>query len=177
MNRGAIANVRRQTPLLLLRTNPADALDRERGAAAFLGDLAVLLHDVAAGGLIALEPAEQLARHPAVGAHGIVFIDDIEEGEFALRVGSGFFRHGRLVLDCRAQVKAKCEVKANIDRFGGQISLRSCRVGKAVHGNGISAREDDSVPTINWRTPGGWARRFAPLPTLQFFGKIASDDD
>src|SRR5690348_8674765 len=108
MNRRGSTNARSLAPraLLLLRTHAADALDRERRAAAFLGDLAVLLHDVAAGRLVAFEAAEQLARHAAVGADGIVLIGDVEEGEFALGIGPGFFRHGRLVLDCRARVKA-----------------------------------------------------------------------
>src|SRR6201996_7864950 len=98
-----------EPPLLLLRADPFDALDRERGLAALFGDLAVLLHDEAAGGLVALEAAEQFARDTAVGADGIVFIDDVEEGEFALGIGPGFFRHGRLVPDWRAQVKANFE--------------------------------------------------------------------
>ena len=68
MNRGAIANVRRQTPLLLLRADPADALDLERGPAALLGDFPVLHVDVGMGRLVALEPAQQLGRHTAVAS-------------------------------------------------------------------------------------------------------------
>ena len=80
--------------LFLLRADPADALDRQRRAAGFLGDLAVLLHDVATCRLVAVEPAEQLGRHAPVGALGVVFINDIEKGKFAFGIGSGFFGHG-----------------------------------------------------------------------------------
>jgi hypothetical protein len=55
--------------LLFLRADPLDTLDRESGPATFLGDLAVLLHDEAARWLIALETAENLIGHAAVGAH------------------------------------------------------------------------------------------------------------
>jgi hypothetical protein len=55
--------------LLLLRTDPLDTLDRESRPATFLGDLAVLLHDEAARRLVALETAEDLMGHAAVGAH------------------------------------------------------------------------------------------------------------
>src|SRR6202000_3469757 len=83
--------------LLLFRTGSVDAFDLERRASAFLGDLAVLLHDEAARGFVAVEAAEQFGRHAAVGALGVVLIDDVEKGEFAFGVGSGFLRHGRLV--------------------------------------------------------------------------------
>src|SRR5207247_9909474 len=79
--------------LLLLRPDPADALDRQRRAAGFLGDLAVLLHDVAARRLVAVEAAEQLGRHAPVGALAVVFIDDVEEGKLAFGIGPGFFGH------------------------------------------------------------------------------------
>lgn len=90
---------------LLLRAHPADALDRQCGATGFFGDLAVLLHDEAARGLVAVEAAEQLGRHAPVGALGVVFIDDVEEGEFAFGIGPGFLGHGaafpRLVRACQ----------------------------------------------------------------------------
>lgn len=85
--------------LLLPGADPADFLDRQRRPAAFLGDLAVLLHDVAARGLVAVEAAKQLGRHAPVGALRTVFIDDVEKGEFAFGVGAGFFGHGGLVSD------------------------------------------------------------------------------
>ena len=40
-----------------------------------------------------------------VGALGAVFIEDVEKGEFALGIGSGFFGHGRLFVDQGAIVK------------------------------------------------------------------------
>ena len=45
--------------LLLLRADPADALDRQHPAAAFLGDLAILLENESARRFVAVEPAEQ----------------------------------------------------------------------------------------------------------------------
>src|SRR4029077_9986691 len=93
--------------LFLLYADPAETLDGEGRAAGFFGDLAILLHDVAAGRFVALEAAEQFRRHPSVGALCIVFIDDVEKGELALGIGSRLFRHGRLVLDMRAAVKEK----------------------------------------------------------------------
>ena len=92
-------------PLLLLRADAADVLDGERRAAGFFGDLAVLLDDVAARGLVAFQPAQKLRRHTAVGALGAVFIDDVEEGKFAFGIGSGFLGHARLVPDQGAPVK------------------------------------------------------------------------
>src|SRR6185312_11682804 len=91
-------------PLLLLRPDPADALDRQWRAAGFFGDLAVLFHDVAARRLVAVEAAEQFGRHTAVGALRVVFIDDVEKGELAFGIGSGFLRHRRLVFDQGAPV-------------------------------------------------------------------------
>jgi hypothetical protein len=101
-----------KTPLLLLRPSPADALDRQRGAAGFFGDLAVLLHDEAARGFVAVQAAEQLGGHAAVGALRAVFIDDIEKGEFAFRIGPGFLGHGGLVSDLRNAVKEKRQGKS-----------------------------------------------------------------
>ena len=83
-------------PLLLLHPNPIEALDLQRRPPALFRDLAVLLHDEAARGFVAVEAAEQLGGHAAVGALGAVFVDDVEKGELALRIGSGFFGHGGL---------------------------------------------------------------------------------
>ena len=91
--------------LFLLRPNPFEALDLERWAAALLPDLAVLLHDEGPGRLIAIEAAEQLGGHAPVGALGAVFVEDVEKGEFAFGVGSGFFGHGGLFVDQGAAVK------------------------------------------------------------------------
>src|SRR5215472_3531899 len=91
--------------LFLLGADPADALDLERRPAAFFGDLAVLLVDIGARRFVAVEPAKKLGRHAAVGALAVVLIDDVEEGEFALGIGSGFLRHARLFVDARATVK------------------------------------------------------------------------
>jgi len=93
--------------LLLLRPDPADALDRQRRAAGFFGDFAVLFHDIAARGLIAIEPAEQLGGHAPVGALRVVLIDDVEKGKFAFGIGPGFLSHGRLFFDQDDVVKAK----------------------------------------------------------------------
>ena len=93
--------------LLLLRADPADALDLEHRPAGFLGDFAVLLHDVGAGRLVTVEPAEQLGRHAPVGALRVVLLDDVEEGEFAFGIGPGFLGHGRLFFDQDDVVKEK----------------------------------------------------------------------
>jgi hypothetical protein len=85
--------------LLLLRADPLEVLDLQRGLPALFGDLAVLLHDEGAGRLVAVEAAEQLRGHAPVGALGAVFIEDVEEGEFAFGICSGFFGHGGLVVD------------------------------------------------------------------------------
>ncbi len=100
-------NKRRGRRLLLLRPNPADALDRQWRAAGFLGDLAILLEDVAACGFVAVQAAEQLCGHAPVGALRAVFIDDVEKGELAFGIGPGFFRHGGLVNDMGGSVKEK----------------------------------------------------------------------
>src|ERR1700750_396855 len=90
---------------LLLRTHPTDALDRQRRPSGLFGDLAILLHDEAARGLVAVEAAEQLGGHAPVGGLAVVFIDDVEEGEFAFGIGSGFLGHEaafpRLVRACQ----------------------------------------------------------------------------
>jgi hypothetical protein len=91
--------------LLLLRPDPADALDLKRRPPGFLGDFAVLLVNERPRRLVAVQPAKQVGRHAAVGAHGIVFIDDVKKGEFAFGIGPGFFRHARLVIDTDAAVK------------------------------------------------------------------------
>src|ERR1700761_7901592 len=92
--------------LLLLRPDPADALDRQCRSPGLFGDLAVLFHDEAAHGFVAVEAAEQFGGHAAVGALAVVLIDDVEKGEFAFGIGSGFLRHGALFLDWGAAVKA-----------------------------------------------------------------------
>src|SRR6185437_8809149 len=79
--------------LFRLRADARDGLDFERRAAGFLRDLAVLLDDEAERGRVLLQPGEQLRRHAPVGALRAVFIDDVEEHEFVLGVGSRFFRH------------------------------------------------------------------------------------
>lgn len=76
---GVIASSR---PLSLLGADAGDGLDRHRRAAGFFGDLAVLLEDVPARRRVALKPAEQFRRHPAVRALRAVLIDDI--GDYAL---------------------------------------------------------------------------------------------
>jgi len=93
--------------LLLLCPDPADAFDRKGRPPGFFGDFAVLFANERSRRLVTVEPAKQLGRHAAVGAHGIVFIDDVEKGELALGVGSGFFRHARLVIDPSVAVKRK----------------------------------------------------------------------
>src|SRR5256885_1488425 len=82
--------------LFLLRADPADVLDGQGRPAGFLGDLAVLLEDVAFGRFVAVEAAEQLRRHTAIGALRIVFIDDVEKGELAFGIATGLFCHGGL---------------------------------------------------------------------------------
>src|SRR5690348_16469232 len=93
---------------LLLRADPGDALDLERRPAALLGDFLILRVDEGAGRFVAFEPAEQFGRHAAVGAQAVVLINDVEKDEFALGIGSGFFRHARLLVDESAPVKRNC---------------------------------------------------------------------
>src|SRR6266702_5925315 len=97
--------VSRGRRLFLLRADPLDGFDGHRRVAGFLRDFAVLLHDMAARGLITVEPAQELGRHAPVGALGAVFIDDIEKGKLACGIGSRFVSHGRLVVDQGAIVK------------------------------------------------------------------------
>src|SRR5262249_41377205 len=99
---------------LLLRADPADALDLERRPAAFFGDFAILLVDEPAGRLVAVEAAEQLGRHAAGGAVGGVLVDDVKEGKFAFGIGSGLFRHARLLVDERPSVKRNRAVAPSI---------------------------------------------------------------
>ena len=66
--------------------------------------------DEGARRLVALEPAEQLGRHAAVGAQAVVLIDDVEEGKFAFGIGSGFLRHARLLVDERPPVNRNTAV-------------------------------------------------------------------
>ena len=88
----------RSAGLLLFLAGAPDALDLHRRAAGFLRDLAVLLHDEAARGLVLLQPAENFRRHAPVGALAAVLIDDVEEGEFALGIGTGLLRHAGLLI-------------------------------------------------------------------------------
>lgn len=86
--------------LLLLHAGAGDAFDRERRPAGFLGDLAVLLDQIAARGLVAfgalrIGPGD-LRRHAPVGALRAVLIDDVEEDEFAFGVAAGSFCHAGL---------------------------------------------------------------------------------
>lgn len=80
--------------LLLLRAHALDALDLQRRTAGLFGDLAVLLGDGGFGRLVAVESPKQFGGHAAVGALRAVFIEDVEEGEFAFGIGTGFFGHG-----------------------------------------------------------------------------------
>ena len=80
--------------LLLLRAHALDALDLQRRTAGLFGDLAVLLGDGGLGRLIAVESSQQFGGHAAVGALRAVFIEDVEEGEFAFGIGTGFLGHG-----------------------------------------------------------------------------------
>ena len=52
-----------------------------------------------------------------------ILIDDVEKGELAFGIGSGFFRHGRLVLDMRAAVKEKDWKPLTVVR-AGDISFK-----------------------------------------------------
>lgn len=92
--------------LLLLRPDPLHALDLQRGLAALFGDLAVLVGDGLLGRFVAVEAAEDVHRHAAVRALRTVHISDVEEGEFAFDIGTGFLGHARLVGDAGARVKA-----------------------------------------------------------------------
>src|SRR5207302_5056076 len=54
------------------------------------------------------EPAEQLGRHLAVGALRAVFIDDIEQHEFAAGARSWFPGHVLVPLSARARGRNTC---------------------------------------------------------------------
>src|SRR5260221_432840 len=84
--------------LRLLRAGAADGLDRHRGEAGFRRDLAVLLLDDGARGLVLVEAAERARRYLAVGALGAVLIDDVEQDEIAACAATGFAGHGRYPL-------------------------------------------------------------------------------
>lgn len=77
--------------LLLLHPHALDLVDLQRRTTALFRELAVLLPNEAARGFVAVEAAEQLGRHAGFAALGAVFVDDVEEGEFALQIGTGFF--------------------------------------------------------------------------------------
>src|SRR5690606_31576021 len=62
----------------------------------FFRDLAILLDDEAARGLVLVEAAEQLGRHAPVGALRAVLVDDVEKHELALGIGAGFLCHRSL---------------------------------------------------------------------------------
>ena len=70
-----------------------NALDLERRAAGFVGDLAVLLDQVAERGRIVLRVGHECGRHAPVGALRAVLVDHVEEHEFALRIAAWLFRH------------------------------------------------------------------------------------
>jgi len=91
--------------LLLLRPNALDAGNLHRGLAALFRDLAVLVGDGLLGRLVAVEAAEQLRGDAAVGALRAVHISDVEKGEFAFGIGTGFLGHARLVDAAAAGVK------------------------------------------------------------------------
>src|SRR4029077_3656789 len=67
----------------------------QRCPAGFFGNLAILLDDETARGLVLFQPVEKVGRHAPVGALRAVFVDDVEEHEFTLRIGTRFFRHAR----------------------------------------------------------------------------------
>ena len=86
-----------RTTLFLFRADSADALDGKRRAAGSRGDLAVLFENVTVCGLVTIQPAEQFRGHAPVGTLRPILIDDVEKGELAFGIGSGLFRHGRLL--------------------------------------------------------------------------------
>jgi hypothetical protein len=92
-------------PLLLLRPNALNAGDLDRRLAALLGDLGVLGGDRLLGRLVAVEAAEQVRGHAAVRALRTVHISDVEEGEFAFDIGTGFLGHAGLVNGAARRVK------------------------------------------------------------------------
>src|SRR4051794_34129736 len=114
------------TPVLffLLRAGPADFLDRERRAATFFGDLAVLFHDESARRLVAVEPAEQLRPHAPGGTLRAVFINDVEEGKFAFGIGPWFFGHAgfwsiRAPLSIARRLQLLCEIAVGREQARG----------------------------------------------------------
>src|SRR6185437_4652643 len=80
-----------------LCADAGDALNGQRSAAGFFRDLAILLDDEAARRLVFCQAADDFSRHSPVRALRAILIDDVEEHEFALRIGSRFLRHGALV--------------------------------------------------------------------------------
>jgi len=68
-------------------TRSVHALHRERRGARSLRDEPVLLFDDGARGSIAVEAAEDVARHPAIGALGTIFVDHVEKRELDSRCG------------------------------------------------------------------------------------------
>jgi len=91
------SNLNHIEELLLLRADPADALDLKGRSPGFLGDFLVLLVNEHPRGFVTVQAAEKFGRHAAVGALGAVFIEDVEKGEFAFGISPGFLGHMRLL--------------------------------------------------------------------------------
>jgi hypothetical protein len=90
---------------LLLGANALDAGDLDWRLAAFLGDLGVLVGNCLLGRLVAIEAAKQLRGDAAVGALRAVHISDVEKGEFAFGIGTGFLGHAGLWTSARKESK------------------------------------------------------------------------
>src|SRR4029077_3619263 len=76
---------------LLLLARARDALDLRHRTSGFFRHLAVLLDQKTVRRLVAVEAAEQRARHLAVGALRAVLIDHVEHDELGIQ--SRFSRH------------------------------------------------------------------------------------
>src|SRR6478752_5313303 len=79
-------------------TRSVHALHRERRGARSLRDEPVLLFDDGARGSIAVEAAEDIARHPAIGALRTIFVNHVEKREFDSRCGLACHVLGFLLL-------------------------------------------------------------------------------
>src|ERR1700685_719913 len=77
---------------LLLFAGAGDGLDLQRRPAGFFRDLAVLLDQKAVGRFVAIEAAQKLTRHLAVGALRAVLVDHVEHDEFGIQ--ARFSWHG-----------------------------------------------------------------------------------
>ena len=109
----------------LLGASAADALDRQRGTTGLLGDLAILLDNEAARGLVLFQAAEQLRRNTPVGALRAILVEDVE---FVLGAAPRFLPHARR-LSTKENASAHAlalSKKRKSDRLqiGGQ---RTCR--------------------------------------------------